>query len=164
MADFSHGLERDQHREPHDRQLLPTAGADLPPVHLPSKLAPVWYQLLAESVMLFHLGFVLFVVMGGFLALRWPKIVWFHLPAAAWGATVEFTGWICPLTPLEVWLRLQGEDSGYHADFIEHYVLPMLYPAGLNHDVQVALGSFVVAVNVAVYGWLWRRQVGTPRL
>jgi hypothetical protein len=83
--------------------------------------------------------------------LRWPKIIWFHLPAATWGAPVEFTGWICPLTPLEVWLRLKGGDSGYGADFIEQYVLPVLYPAGLTHDVHVALGSFVVAANVVVY-------------
>ncbi|MBA2251355.1 MAG: DUF2784 domain-containing protein [Nitrospirales bacterium] len=115
------------------------------------------YQLLADGVMLLHLGFVLFVVFGGLLAFRWRKVVWFHLPAATWGATVEFTGWICPLTPLEVWLRLKGGDSGYGADFIEQYILPVLYPADLTHDVQIVLGSFVVVVNMVVYGWLWRR-------
>ena len=122
------------------------------------------YQLLADGVMLLHLGFVLFVVFGGLLALRWPKVAWFHLPAATWGATVEFTGWICPLTPLEVWLRLKGEESGYDADFIAQYVLPVLYPAGLTHEVQIVLGSFVVAANMIVYSWLWRRQFNTPSL
>jgi hypothetical protein len=124
----------------------------------------MWYQLLADGVMLFHLGLVLFVVFGGLLVLRWPKIIWFHLPAATWGAAVEFTGWICPLTPLEVWLRLKEGDSGYGADFIEQYVLPVLYPAGLTHDVQVALGSFVVAANVVVYCWLWRCRFKAPSL
>ena len=124
----------------------------------------MWSQLLADSVMLLHLGFILFVVFGGFFALRWPHIAWVHLPAATWGATVEFTGWICPLTPLEVSLRLDGADSAYGGDFIAQYVLPVLYPAGLTHDVQVALGSFVVAVNGILYSCLWRRQFNTPSL
>jgi hypothetical protein len=122
----------------------------------------MWYRLLADSVVLLHLSFVLFVVFGGFFAWRWPRIVWLHLPAAAWGAAVEFTGWICPLTPLEVWLRLKEGDSCYGADFIEQYVLPVLYPAGLSHDVQIVLGWFVVAVNVVVYSWLWRCTFKTP--
>lgn len=122
----------------------------------------MWYQLLANGVMLLHLGFVLFVIFGGLLALRWPKVVWVHLPAATWGATVEFTGWICPLTPLEVWLRLKGGDSGYGGDFIEQFVIPVLYPAGLTHDVQIVLGWFVLAVNVVVYGCLWRFTYKTP--
>lgn len=116
----------------------------------------MWYPLLADGVMLLHLGFVLFVVFGGLLMLRWPKMVWVHLPAATWGAIVEFTGWICPLTPLEVWLRLKGGDDGYGADFIEQHVLPVLYPVGLTHEVQVGLGLFVVAANVGVYCWLWQ--------
>jgi hypothetical protein len=124
----------------------------------------MWYELVADGVMLLHLGFVLFVVFGGLLALRWPKVVWFHLPAATWGATVEFTGWICPLTPLEVWLRLKGGDSGYDADFIEQYVLPVLYPASLTRDVQIVLGWFVVAANVVIYSWLWRRTFKTLSL
>jgi hypothetical protein len=117
----------------------------------------MWYRLLADSVVLLHLSFVLFVVFGGFFAWRWPRIVWLHLPAAAWGAAVEFTGWICPLTPLEVRLRLKGGDPGYGTDFIEQYVLSVLYPVGLTHDMQFILGSLVVAVNVAVYSYLWRR-------
>lgn len=118
----------------------------------------MWYRLLADGVVLLHLGFVLFVVFGGFFALGWPRIVWLHLPAAAWGATVEFTGWICPLTPLELWLRLKGGGPGYGTDFIEQYVLPVLYPAGLTHEMQLVMGSFVVAANGIVYGWLWRRK------
>lgn len=114
------------------------------------------YRLLADGVMLLHLGFVLFVIFGGLLALRWPKVIWAHFPAAVWGATVEFIGWICPLTSLEVWLRLKGGDSGYGDDFIAAYLLPVLYPAGLTHDVQMVLGWFVVVFNLVVYSWLWR--------
>lgn len=121
----------------------------------------MWYQLLADAVVILHLAFVLFVLFGGVLALWKPRMVWLHLPAALWGAAVEFSGWVCPLTPLEQWLRLQGGQPGYHSDFIEEYVLPVLYPPGLTHDLQVVLGTLVVAVNMAIYGWLWRRKLKT---
>jgi hypothetical protein len=124
----------------------------------------MWYRLLADIVVIFHLTFVLFVVFGALLALRWPRIVWLHLPAAVWGAAVEFAGWICPLTPLEVWLRIKGGETGYRTDFIEQYVLPMLYPAGLTYDVQFILGAFVVTANVVVYSWLWRCTFKSPTL
>jgi hypothetical protein len=113
--------------------------------------------MLADFVAVLHLAFVLFVVLGGLLVLKWPRIVWVHLPAAAWGAIVEFTGWLCPLTPLEYWLRKEGGQIGYSSDFVSHYILPLLYPSGLTHNVQIVLGMVVVIVNVAVYGWLWRR-------
>ena len=112
--------------------------------------------LLADLVVILHLSFVLFVVFGGLLVLRWPRLAWVHLPAAAWGAAVEFAGWICPLTPLEQWLRVEGGGLGYGSDFIERYVLPVLYPAGLTHNVQLVLGIVVVVINAAVYGWVWR--------
>ncbi|MBI4002034.1 MAG: DUF2784 domain-containing protein [Nitrospira defluvii] len=102
-------------------------------------------------------SFVLFVLFGGLLALKWPRAIWFHLPAVAWGAFVEFSGWSCPLTPLENWLRTQGEAHGYSSDFIAHYVLPVLYPTGLTREIQIVLGVIVPAVNCAVYGWLWKR-------
>lgn len=118
----------------------------------------MWYRLLADLVVILHLGFILFVLFGGFLALRWPSVLWLHLPAAAWGAAVEFGGWICPLTPLEQWLRRENGSPGYDADFIAQYVLPVLYPAGLTANMQLALGTLVVLINVAIYGWLLRRK------
>ncbi len=117
--------------------------------------------LLADLVVILHLSFVLFVVFGGLLVLRWPRLAWVHLPAAAWGAAVEFAGWICPLTPLEQWLRVEGGGHGYGSDFIERYVLPVLYPAGLTHNVQLVLGIVVVVINAAVYGWVWRLSFTT---
>ena len=116
----------------------------------------MWYRLLADLVLLLHLTFVLFVVAGGLLVLRWPRMAWLHLPAAAWGAVVELTGWICPLTPLENELRVLAGVDTYGAGFIEHYILSLLYPAGLTRDVQVILGMIVIGVNAAVYGWLGR--------
>jgi len=115
------------------------------------------WRLLAGLLVVFHLGFVLFVVLGGLLALRWRRAAWFHLPAAAWGAWVELSATICPLTPLESRLRQLGGQAGYSGGFIEHYLLPVLYPAGLNQGVQIALGVFVVAFNVTVYALVWRR-------
>jgi hypothetical protein len=117
----------------------------------------MFYRLLADGVVILHLAFVLFVLFGGLLALWWPRIVWLHLPAAAWGAVVEFSGWICPLTPLEQWLRLKAGQPTYSSDFIEHYILPVLYPATLTHDQQIAFGMLVVAGNAAIYGWLLHR-------
>lgn len=125
---------------------------------------PMLYRLLADVVVILHLAFVVFVLSGGLLVLWKPRIVWLHLPAMAWGAAVEFTGWLCPLTPLEQWLRLQGGESSYRSDFIEQYVLPVLYPAELTRDLQLALGILVVILNVAIYGWLlWRRRRGFPK-
>jgi hypothetical protein len=109
------------------------------------------YRLAADAVLLGHLGFVLFVVLGGFLALRWPKLAWAHVPAAVWGAVVEFTGWICPLTPLEVALRRAAGEAGYTGGFVEHYVLAALYPSGLTRATQLTLGLAVVVLNVAIY-------------
>jgi hypothetical protein len=119
-----------------------------------SDLAP-W---LADAVVVLHLAFVLFVVLGGLLVLRWPRAAWLHLPAAAWGALIEFAGWVCPLTPLEIWLRQQGGARGYSSSFIEHYLLPVLYPGSLTRGLQLALGALVVAVNVAIYVSVVRRR------
>ena len=88
--------------------------------------------------------------------LRWRWIAWLHLPAALWGAIVEFTGWICPLTPLENWLRAQGGETSFNSDFIAQYLLPILYPGDLTRGIQLLLGTGVVVLNVAVYWWLWR--------
>ena len=120
------------------------------------------YQLLADAVVLCHFAFIVFVFGGGFLVLRWPRLAWIHLPAVVWGALVETMGWICPLTPLEQWLRVEGGGLGYGSDFIERYVLPVLYPAGLTHNVQLVLGIVVVVINAAVYGWVWRLSFSRP--
>jgi hypothetical protein len=117
------------------------------------------YQLLADLVLIVHLTFVVFVLCGGLLMLRWRWIAWPHLPAAGWGAVVEFTGWICPLTPLENWLRAQGSETSYRPDFIAQYLLPVLYPGDLTRDLQLLFGTGVVVLNAAVYWWLWRMQV-----
>jgi hypothetical protein len=116
------------------------------------------HGLLAEAVVLLHFGFVLFVIFGGLLALRWRRAVWLHLPAAAWGALIEFTGWICPLTPLEHWLRRQGGQAAYQGGFVEHYILPVLYPHGLTRTIQLILGLLGVGINLLVYSILWRRR------
>ena len=115
------------------------------------------YPLLADLILIVHLGFVIFVLCGGLLVLRWRWIAWLHLPAAAWGAVVEFSGWLCPLTPLENWLRKQAGQADYRSDFITYYLLPILYPDDLTRDVQLLLGTVVLAINILVYGWLWRR-------
>jgi hypothetical protein len=115
------------------------------------------YPLLADLVLIAHLAFVAFVLFGGLLVVRWRWIAWLHLPAATWGAVVEFTGWICPLTPLENWLRSQAGETSSHSDSLVQYLLPALYPSGLTREIQVLLGLLVLAVNLAIYGWLWHR-------
>ena len=115
------------------------------------------YRLLADLVVILHLAFVAFALFGGLLALKWKRIVWLHVPAALWAAAIEFGGWVCPLTPLEIWLRGQGGELGYRSDFIEHYILPLLYPATLTREVQFVLGVVVLAVNFASYAWVWHR-------
>lgn len=109
------------------------------------------YRLLADLTVVLHLAFVLFVVFGGLLAIRRPRLAWVHLPAAAWGVWVEFAGWLCPLTPLENWLRERGGGQVYASSFVERYIIPTLYPEALSRELQWLLGGFVVAVNVAVY-------------
>ncbi len=118
-------------------------------------------SVLADLVLVLHLGFILFALGGGLLALRWPRAVWFHLPVLAWAALIEFMGWICPLTPLENWLRAQGGGAVYERSFIEHYVVPIVYPPGLTVEAQWLLAVLLLAVNAAVYSWaLHRRRTG----
>jgi hypothetical protein len=116
------------------------------------------YGPLADAVLLAHAAFVAFVVLGGFLVLRWPRLARVHLPVVAWGAGIEFAGGICPLTPLENQLRALAHEQGYAGGFVEHYVFGLLYPEGLTREVQIVLGLGVVALNGAVYAWLWYRR------
>ena len=112
------------------------------------------YRALADLVLVVHLLFVLFVVLGGLLVLRWPALAWLHIPAAVWGVLIEYTGWICPLTPLENSLRVRGGDAGYTGGFIQHYIQPLLYPSGLTRGTQIVLGSLVLLLNLSAYGIL----------
>lgn len=115
------------------------------------------FGLMADVLLLVHGAFVLFVIAGGLLVRRWPRLAWVHVPAALWGAAIEFGGFICPLTPLEkAWRRAAGGEA-YEGGFIEHYVTAALYPAGLTRAVQVALGLVVLGVNGWVYWSVWRR-------
>jgi hypothetical protein len=111
---------------------------------------------LADGLVILHLLFVVFVMAGGFLLLRWPKVAWLHVPAAAWGAWVEFSGGVCPLTPLENQLRIVGGGNAYSGGFVERYLLPILYPEYLTLPVQLLLGGLVVAVNLVAYGMIYR--------
>jgi nitrate reductase gamma subunit len=110
------------------------------------------YRVLAELVLVIHLAFVVFVVMGGLLVLRWPWLAVVHIPAAIWGVFIEYSGGICPLTPLENSLRRAGGQAGYSGGFIDHYIQPLLYPTGLTRGTQLALGTFALLFNLVAYG------------
>lgn len=112
------------------------------------------YWFAANLIVALHFGFVCFVVLGGFLVFKWRWVAYLHIPIVAWGALIEYLGWLCPLTPLEKWLREAGGLEGYSGGFIEHYLLPVLYPEGLTRNVQIFLGTFVIVINIAVYCWL----------
>jgi hypothetical protein len=120
------------------------------------------YQLAADAVVFLHLVFILFVVLGGVLVLRWRWLMILHLPAVTWGAVVELLHLYCPLTPLENALRERAGAQGYRGDFIEHYLVPLIYPSGLTPQIQVWLGVTVVLINLGGYGALairgWRRR------
>ncbi len=120
------------------------------------------YGALADAVVAVHFLFVLFVLFGGLLVLRWRWVRWPHLPAAAWGALIELAGWTCPLTPLEKWLRRQGSGAGYEGGFIEHYILPVLYPRALTRNTQLVLGLVVVLLNLFIYWRVFRRRPALP--
>ena len=116
--------------------------------------------ILADAVLVLHLLFVAFAALGGLAALRWPRLAWTHLPALAWAATVEFTGWVCPLTPLEIHLRRQAGQAGFDGGFIAHYLGALIYPAGLTRTHQIALGAILLLVNLLAYAKLLGRARG----
>lgn len=116
------------------------------------------YRLLADLTLAVHAAFVLFVALGGLLALRWPRAAWLHLPAAAWGAAIMFLGAICPLTYLENHFRALAGQQGYPDGFIAYHLLNFIYPHGITRGVQAVLGALVVAGNAIVYAVAWRRR------
>ena len=114
----------------------------------------MFYSLAADLVVLLHFAFVIFVIAGALLVIRQRWLALIHLPAVIWAVLLEFRGWLCPLTPLENWLRRTAGEAGYEGGFVHQYLLPVLYPAGLDAPTQVVIGSFVIVVNVALYGWI----------
>jgi hypothetical protein len=123
----------------------------------------VIYRVLADVVVLLHFLFVLFVVFGGFLVLRWRNLWWVHAPAAVWGALIEFRDWLCPLTPLENFFRRRGGEGGYHGGFVERYILSLIYPGDIPRGVQIALGIGVIVINVLAYALVMRRHATNKR-
>jgi Protein of Unknown function (DUF2784). len=120
------------------------------------------YRAAADAILVAHLVFVLFVVFGALLILRWPRLAWLHIPAVVWAAFIEFSGTICPLTPLEVALRQRAGQAGYGGGFVDHYVVSLLYPEGLTQNTQAMLGAMVVAINAAIYIVAFRRRRTSP--
>src|SRR5262245_26467846 len=118
----------------------------------------MWYRIAADLVVAVHLVFIGSVVGGVFLAWRWPKLIWVQLPAMVYGALIEFVGFTCPLTPLENYLRHHAGEAGYRGGFIGHYLVSVIYPAGLTRGIQVGLGVLVVAIAAAGYGGHLRRH------
>lgn len=116
------------------------------------------YRSLADAVLLLHLGFILFVVFGALLVLRWPRLLPVHLLAAAWGFGIEVLGAICPLTHAENRLRRLAGDAGYGGGFIEHYLLPLIYPGEMSRGLQLGLAAGVLVINGVLYAWILRRR------
>lgn len=119
----------------------------------------VIFKIAADITMIVHLLFILFVLLGGLLVFRWRWMMLAHLPCVIWVALLEFYGWICPLTPLEQHLRLAGNQQGYSGGFVEHYLFPIIYPSGLTPQIQIIIGSLVIAINVVIYALVGLRYV-----
>lgn len=124
----------------------------------------MFWRFLADATVLAHLVFIAFAVLGGLLVLRKPRLAWLHVPALAWVVWLEFTGAACPLTGLENALRARAGEAGYAGGFIDHYLLPVIYPAGLSPAVQTLLGMIVLAIAAATYGSMWRRRLAREAL
>ena len=118
----------------------------------------MWDRVLADGIFLIHLGFIVFVVLGGALLPRWPRLAWLHLPAALWGIGIEISGQVCPLTPWENHFRRLAGEAGYPGGFVEHYLLPIVYPSGLTTTVQYVLAGVVLVVNMIFYARWWIRR------
>jgi len=122
------------------------------------------YQILATGSVIVHFGFVGFVIVGGVLCFKKPKIAWFHIPAVVWAITIELTGKVCPLTPLENYFRLKAGSLDYSTDFISHYLMPILYPEELTRNIQYLLGLAVFLINMIIYGLLIQRTIQKNRI
>ncbi len=118
----------------------------------------MFFRLLADIIVLLHFVFILYAMFGGFLLLLSKRLAWLHMPAVVWAAGIEFGGWICPLTPLENYLRTKGGGLTYRSGFVEHYILPLIYPAALTRSLQIAIGCLVVGMNLAIYWWVFSRS------
>ena len=116
------------------------------------------FSLLADLVILLHFGFIIFVVLGGLLVLKWSWIKFIHIPAAIYGALIEIESWVCPLTPLEVRLKMKAGEQIYEGGFIEHYIMPLIYPPGINRRIQIILASVVIIINIGIYGYILYRN------
>lgn len=112
------------------------------------------YRIVADFLVILHLVFICFVIAGGLMVIKWRWIIFLHIPAAIWGILIEFYGWICPLTPWEQQLRYAGGQAGYSGGFIDHYIIPVIYPTDFTSELQVTLGIFVFLVNIIIYGWI----------
>jgi hypothetical protein len=119
------------------------------------------YRILADLVVLIHLCYIAFSVLGGLLVLRRKWWAYIHIPAVLWAALIEFRGWLCPLTPIENWLRQAGGAAGYKAGFIEHYIVPIIYPSSLTQNMQITLGILVLIINLLIYAWIWHSRAGS---
>ena len=115
-------------------------------------------RVLADLTLVVHLAFIAFVAVGALLLLRWPRLVWLHLPLAAWGVIVGWGNFTCPLTPLENYFRRRAGETGYSGGLIEHYLTPLIYPDGLTRAIQLALGAFLLVLNLALYWYVFRRR------
>lgn len=115
-----------------------------------------WSKLVVDTIIILHFVFVLFVLFGALLLLRWRRLVWLHIPALIWGVLVELNGWVCPLTPLENRLRADAGLGMYHGDFVMHYIMPVLYPENLTRTTQLLFGITVIIVNIVIYLYVFR--------
>lgn len=125
----------------------------------------MFYRITADLIVLLHVCFVLFVLLGGFLVLWRKYLAWCHIPAVIWGAAIEFFGWVCPLTPLENLLRNKGGNASYATGFVEHYIMPILYPTVLTRKMQIGLGIVVLVINAVIYIIFWQqnRKIATQQ-
>lgn len=112
------------------------------------------YSITADALLIVHLIFILFVILGALLVIKWRWVIYLHLPAVFWGIFIEFSHGICPLTPWENALRHTAGETGYESSFIEHYLIPLIYPDNLTNNIQLTLGSMVILINLVVYSWL----------
>lgn len=122
---------------------------------------PSTAQFLADLIVLAHFAFVVYVLFGALLLIKWPRLIWLHLPCMFWGMLVEFTGWLCPLTPMENHFRELAGLELYSGDFVMQYIMPVLYPRELTRDLQMVFGSIVLFLNLSIYGYIWKRYLKT---